>query len=121
MNGMAAAMRPFLYPLSCSKQADRFITTKEIEQYAQRLPAFAFKIGVTCQNITRVFARNFEQIAMCFNRSKAETRCAGLAGAEQFSFAAQLQIFLGNSEPVFRFAHYLKTRLTDFSKWAFIE
>ena len=46
-----------------------------------------------------------------------ESRRAGLPCAEQFAFAAQLQILLGNEETVLRLPHDLKPGLAVSPSW----
>src|SRR5215470_7476371 len=45
---------------------------------------------------------------MCFDAGDAEPGHAALAGAEDVTFAAQLEIFLGNTEAVLSVAHHIK-------------
>ena len=42
---------------------------------------------------------------MGLDAGEAESRHAALAGSEHVAFAAQLQVFLGDAEPVLGFAH----------------
>ncbi len=50
-----------------------------------------------------------------------KARRAGLARAEKFAFAAQLQILLGNPEAVFRFPHDGKPRMAGFAERPLVE
>ena len=52
---------------------------------------------------------------------EAKSRRAGLAGAEHVAFASELQVFLGDAEPVLGLAQGLEPRLRGFAERAFIQ
>ena len=58
---------------------------------------------------------------MHLDAGDAEAGQAALPRAEQVAFAAQLQIFLGDAEAVFGFAHDRQPRLGGFAERRFVE
>ena len=55
--------------------------------------------GSRVEDQPRIVAGDLQQVGVDLDARHLKARRAGLAGAEQFAFAAQLQILLGDAEP----------------------
>lgn len=68
-----------------------------------------------------VVAGGFQQVAVGFEAGDAKAGGAGLAGAEQFAFAAQAQILFGDAEAVLGVAHDGQAGAGDFAQGVVVE
>ena len=103
---------------SNGNKSKRAILTQKPEKRAHGAAPVRFKGGVAFDQKAGVVVRGFHQGALRAGVGDAESRQAGLHGADQIACAAHLQIDLGDSEAVFGLAHDLKPLPRGFAKVA---
>ena len=97
------------------------VAAEQVKQQAQRLAPIGLQLRVAGQDQPGVVAGGLQKVGMRLDARHLETRRAGLAGAQQLAFAAQLQILLGDQEAVLGLAHDRQSALGRLAKRVLVE
>ena len=92
-----------------------------MQEKQQCVALFAFELRIDRKNVARLFMGKFQKIAVHVEPHQFETRHAGLLGAKHVALAAQMEIFLGDPEPVLRLAQDGDARLGRLPERSLVE